>query len=120
MEKIIKTTKEVEETHTYCDCCGKEFHWGICANSLHSCKMCTNVMCDDCRKDYPIDNEVTSWYDAYDENPYICKTCADMIVPFAEQFNNLWEKYLEDKDKIKQDFRKVRDKEEHYGNKNRR
>lgn len=108
MEKIIKTTKDIEETHHYCDCCGKEIQMGYGAIERHSCKMCDNIMCDDCRKNYPIENEVTRWYEAYDETPYICKDCDDIIKPFAERLNDLWEEYLKKKDKIIKEFQSKR------------
>ena len=110
MEKIIKKTKTIEETHTYCDCCGKEFHWGVCASSLHSCKMCENIMCDDCREELQIDNDETLWHNGFDESQYICKVCAKIIKPHAEKFNDIWEKYLIEKRNLKEDWKKERSK----------
>lgn len=108
MQKKVTVKKEVTETRTYCDCCGKEFHWGVCANMLHSCKTCSNIMCDDCRRDYPIENDESLWHDAYDETPHICKDCAKTIGPFAKRLNDLWDDYLEGKKKIKEEFDEVR------------
>lgn len=107
-QKTVKVKKEVTETHTYCDCCGKEFHWGVCADQLHSCKTCDNIMCDECRRKYPIEDDTSLWYNAYDEIPHICKDCAKIIEPYAKQINELWDNYLKKKYQVQKEFNERR------------
>jgi len=111
MRKQIKIKKEATVNKFYCDCCGKEFHWGICANQFHSCWVCGNEMCDDCRRQSPVDNDQDCWHRAHDEERFICKDCEKTFSPYAKKMNQLWNTYLEEKDKVLKQYREFRKQE---------
>lgn len=110
MRKTIKTTKTIEEEQYLCDCCGKEFHWGCCSGDMNQCWVCKNMMCDDCRRKSPVDNDTDLWHEAWGTDRYICKDCEKVIKPFADKLNELWETYQQQKSDITKDMRLVRRK----------
>lgn len=106
MRKTIKITKTIEEEQYFCDCCGKEFHWGCCSGHMNQCWICKNMMCSDCMRKSPVYNDEDLWHEAYGTNRHICKDCEKIIKPFADKLNDLWENYGNEKRKLIAEFRR--------------
>jgi len=108
MRKTTKITKTIEEEKYFCDCCGKEFHWS--SGDMNQCWVCKNMMCSDCRRKSPVDNDTDLWHEAYGSDRHICKDCEKVIKPFADNLNELWKTYQQQKVVITKEMRVARGK----------